>query len=204
MENDVKGEQKGRVHIMIEKGSFGYINKKKKRKIIMVVVIILIALAIFAVGLLLNKMSRANIFTVLAILCVLPWAKQLVALIVLFPYHSVSSERYERALKSIEVNGMQDLKLYTDLVITSPDKVMNLDFAVVGAGHVIALVGKSGQDVSYIREYLTNGVHQWGDFQVQIVTSEKLFLKEVERMQLRLVSEEDAERVDSYLRSLIV
>lgn len=189
---------------MTEKGSFGYINKKKKRKIIMVVVIILIALAIFAVGLLLNKMSRANIFTVLAILCVLPWAKQLVALIVLFPYHSVSRERYERALKSIEANGMQDLKLYTDLVITSPDKVMNLDFAVVGAGHVIALVGKSGQDVSYIREYLTNGVHQWGDFQVQIVTSEKLFLKEVERMQLRQVSEEDAERVDSYLRSLIV
>ena len=50
---------------MLEKGSFEYINKKKKRKIIMVIAIIVIALAIFGVGLLLNKMSRANIFTVL-------------------------------------------------------------------------------------------------------------------------------------------
>ena len=81
---------------------------------------------------------------------------------------------------------------------------MNLDFAVVGAGHVIALIGKDGQDVSYIREYLTNGVHQWGDFQVQIVTSEKLFFKEVERMQEHEVTAEEAENVDSYIRSLIV
>ena len=96
------------------------------------------------------------------------------------------------------------MKLYTDLVITSPEKVMNLDFAVVGAGHVIALVGKSGQDVEYIRNYLTNGVHQWGDFQVQIVTSEKLFRKETERMQEHAVTEDEAENVDSYIRSLIV
>ena len=81
---------------MLEKGSFEYINKKKKRKIIMVIAIIVIALAIFGVGLLLNKMSRANIFTVLAILCVLPWAKQLVALIVLFPYHSVRGNATRR------------------------------------------------------------------------------------------------------------
>ena len=57
--------------IMLEKGSFEYIKKKKKRKIIMVVAIIVIAAAIFGIGLLLNKMSRANIFTVLAILCVI-------------------------------------------------------------------------------------------------------------------------------------
>ena len=87
---------------MLEKGSFEYIKKKKKRKIIMVVAIIVIAAAIFGIGLLLNKMSRANIFTVLAILCVLPWAKQLVALIVLFPYHSVSRERYDKARKCLE------------------------------------------------------------------------------------------------------
>ena len=100
--------------IMLEKGSFEYIKKKKKRKIIMVVAIIVIAAAIFGIGLLLNKMSRANIFTVLAILCVLPWAKQLVALIVLFPYHSVSRERYDKARKCLENSGVQGAKLYTE------------------------------------------------------------------------------------------
>ena len=49
--------------------------------------------------------------------------------------------------------------------------------------------------MSYIREYLTNGVHQWGDFQVQIVTSEKMFFKEVERMQEHEVTAEEAENV---------
>ena len=61
--------------ITFKKETLKYIKKKKKRKIIMVVAIIVIAAAIFGIGLLLNKMSRANIFTVLAILCVLPWQK---------------------------------------------------------------------------------------------------------------------------------
>ena len=100
---------------MLEKGSFEYIKKKKKRKIIMVVAIIVIAAAIFGIGLLLNKMSRANIFTVLAILCVLPWAKQLVALIVLFPYHSVSRESMIRpgnVWKTVEYRGQSCIQIW--------------------------------------------------------------------------------------------
>lgn len=188
---------------MKKKGEFGYISHRKKRTLWMSVIILAVAVAIFVLGLLLNKMSKANVFTVLAILCVLPWAKQIVALVVFFPYRSVSGERYEKVALLVK----EPVKLYTDLVITSSEKVMNLDFAVVGNSQVIALVGKKGQDVAYIRKYLSEGVANWGDYKVKILESEKLFLKEVEELagkETEGMDGEEAENVNSYLLSLIV
>lgn len=190
--------------VMLKKGEFGYIDRQKRWRCLMILAILAIAVAIFIIGLLLNKMSRANIFTVFAILCVLPWAKQVVGLIVLFPYHSVTRERYERVQGILEEQGLSDVRLYTDLVITSPDKIMNLDFAVVGAGQVIALTGKEGQDIGYIREYLTKGVHHWGEFRVKVLDSEKLFVRELKEFEGRAADDEESSQVDSYIRSLMV
>lgn len=189
---------------MTKKGEFGYIDRQKRYRCIMILAILVIAVAIFVTGLLLNKMSRANIFTVFAILCVLPWAKQVVGLVVLFPYHSVTGERYRRVQAILEKRGLSDVRLYTDLVITSPDKIMNLDFAVIGAGQVIVLTGKAGQDTGYIREYLTKGVHHWGEFRVKVLDSEKIFVRELEEFEERDVDVEENSRVDSYIRSLMV
>jgi hypothetical protein len=81
---------------------------------------------------------------------------------------------------------------------------MNLDFLYIGSGYVVALVGKQGQDVNYIRQYLTKGVKQWGDFSVKVLENEKQFLAEAGRQGKREVDLEEAERVDSYIRSLMV
>lgn len=183
-----------------ERGEVNYIKTKKKRIIFMAVLIVLIALAVFGIGMLLNKMETANIFTVIAVCAVLPWAKQIVALVVLFPYHSVSEERYEKVKNAVPEN----VTLYTDLVITSTEKVMNLDFAVVGYGRVIALLGKEGQDMKYIREYLANGVSNCSDYKVKLVNSEKAFLTEIANLSEKEVLSEEEERVNAYLRSLIV
>lgn len=184
-----------------KKAEFGYIDSRKKRAIIWSVGILVIAVAIFLTGLFLNKMSKANIFTVFAILCVLPWAKHVVALVVIFPYHSVAKDRFDTVKKRVP----SDCQLYTDMVITSSDKVMQLDFVVIGYGQVVALIGKKGQDVAYIRRYLTEGVGNWGDdYRVKIIESEKIFLGEVEGMETKEVDIEEESRVKSYMRSLIV
>lgn len=185
---------------MAKKGEFGYINQRKKKTIAASVAILAVAAAIFVTGLFLNKMSKANIFTILAVLCVLPWAKQIVALVVLFPYHSVTRERYDK----VAVMVGKPVRLYTDLVITSSEKIMNLDFAVVGYGQVIALVGKNGQDVAYIRRYLSEGVANWGGYKVKVLESEKLFFDEVMKLDVKETDEGEAERVNSYLLSLMV
>ena len=185
----------------VQRGEFGYIRARKRRALFGTIWMALLGIAVFLTGLFLNKMSNRNIFTVIAVLFVLPGAKYLVAYIVTFPYHSVEKERYEKA-KQVLSEGME---LYTDLVITSPEKVMHLDFAAVGNGHVICLLGQRKQEISYVRKYLSQGVHNWGSgYKVKIVDSEKMFLRELADVKPCEVDEEEEQHVKSYLTSLIV
>lgn len=185
----------------VTRGEFGYIENRKKRALIGVLLITLIGIAIFLTGLFLNKMSNRNIFTVLAVVMVLPGAKFLVRFIVMFPYHSVEKERYDK-VKAILPENME---LYTDLVITSPEKVMNLDFIAVGNHQVIGLMGAGKQEIAYVRKYLANGVHNWGsDYKVKILESEKTFFGELAKAESCEVNQEEEGKVKSYIISLIV
>lgn len=185
----------------IKRGDYGYISNRKKKTFLGVVAMILIGCIVFLTGLFLNNMSNRNLFTVIAVLFVLPGAKYLVGLIVVFPYHSVTRERYEHMKENLPEN----MTLYTDLVITSSEKIMHLDFVVVGNGQVIGLLGQGKQELSYVRQYLTKGVHNWGsDYKVKIVDSEKTFFGEVSKVQPVEVDEEEESYVKSYITSLIV
>lgn len=183
------------------RGEFGYLKSRRKRALISTIITALAGVAVFLTGLFLNNMSNRNIFTVIAVLFVLPGAKFLVRFIVTFPYEAVSKERYDTAMDKM-VSGMT---LYTDLVITSAEKVMHLDFAAVGNGQVICLLGNGKQELSYVRKYLSDGVHNWGsDYKVKVVDSEKLFLAEAASVERKEVETEEENNVKSYLLSLIV
>jgi len=187
--------------VKVRKGDRGYIEAKKKRSIIFTLLMALFGVIVFLVGYFLNDMSNKNIFTVIAVLFALPGAKFLVGFIVVFPYHSVSKERYDKVSRHVG-EGMQ---LYTDLVITSTEKVMELDFAAIGNNQVICLVGKAGQDIGYIRKYLSGGVANWGSgYKVKVVDSEKIFINELDCVSKAEIDEEEEENVKSYLTSLIV
>lgn len=194
-------EQIGGSALKVKKGEFGYLNKRKKEAVIWIILLAAIALAIYIVGLLLNKMSNRNVFTIIAILFALPIAKQLVAVIVLFPYHSVGQERYQKAADHLP----EKMELMADLVITSTEHVMHLDFLVLGQNQVIGLLGDGKQQLSEVRSYLKNGVQNWGsDYKVKIVDSEKLFFQELQTIPKADPDPEEEEKVRIYLRSLIV
>ncbi len=185
----------------ISRGELGYLEYKKKKAVLGTVAMAVIGLAIFIIGLFLNKMSNKNIFTVVAVLFALPAAKFLVAYIVAFPYHTVGKERYDK----IKAHVTEGMTLYTDLVITSSEKVMSLDFVVVGNNQVIGLTSDKKVDISYIRKYLTDVVANWGDdYKVKIVESEKLFINELDNVKSVDVNEEQEDNVKSYIVSLIV
>lgn len=185
----------------VKKGEFGYINRRKKEVVLWLVGLVGIAVAIYLAGLLLNKMSNRNVFTVIAVLFALPIAKQIVALILLFPYHSITQESYQKALDHLP----EGMVLMTDLVITSPEHVMHLDFLAVGQNQVIGLIGEGKQQLSEVRAYLSKGVHNWGsDYKVKIVDSEKLFYQELKNVPTTETYLDEEERVKSYLISLIV
>ena len=67
------------------KGCPGYIDAQKKSRIMKTLLYVLIGIAIFVLGLCLNKFEKSNIFTVIAVLMVLPAAKALISVIVLLP-----------------------------------------------------------------------------------------------------------------------
>lgn len=187
--------------VKAKKGEFGYIQARKSRALLGVLCMAAVGVAIFLLGLFLNKMSNRNVFTVIAMLFALPGAKFLVAFIVLAPFQSVTRQQYDLVREKLVPGAV----LYTDMVITSPEKVMHLDFAVVGNGQVLALLGKGKQELSYVRKYLTEGVRNWGSgYTVKIVDSEKAFLADVAAMKEKEVDGEEEAKVRSYLISLIV
>lgn len=189
-----------------KRGEFGYIKARKKNALLMTIAMAAAGIAVFVAGILLNGgflngKSNQNIFTVIAVLFVLPGAKYLVAFIVMFPHKSASLELYEKTKEKLG-DGMT---LYSDLVITSTEKVMHLDFLTVGNKQVIGLLAPGKQDLSYIRKYLTSGVHNWGeDYKVKIVDSEKTFLAEIAKVPFVEADPEEEAKVESYLISLIV
>lgn len=65
----------------ISRGELGYLEYKKKKAVLGTVAMAVIGLAIFIIGLLLNKMSNKNIFTVVAVLFAYSGCKILVAYI---------------------------------------------------------------------------------------------------------------------------
>ena len=182
----------------IQKGDFGYINNRKKKALTGVILMAAAGLAVFIAGLLLNKMSNRNIFSVIAVLFVLPGAKYLVRFIITFPYHSADRETYNR------IKGHTDgkMQLYADMLVTSSEKVMLLDFIAVGNKYVIALASSKNQE---IKKYLSDGVHNWGDsYKVKVLDNEKIFLREIDNVTPQETDEEEEANVKSYLTSLVV
>ena len=84
-----------------KRGDFGYINNRKKRTLTIAIIYSAISIGIYVLGLVLNHMSRQNLFTVIAVLGVLPIVKQIVGFVVVFPYHSVTEEQYQKVQKAL-------------------------------------------------------------------------------------------------------
>lgn len=161
----------------VEKGNQGYITSRKKIDLIWLLAFVALGIAIFLVGYFVTR-TRANIFTVMAVLLVLPGAKRMVALFVMLPRKSVDKERYDH-IRNVVGEG----HLYTDYVFTSTDKIMHLDFLFVKNGNVLCVIAPSKQDVPYMKKYLTDSVHRISEhYHVKFFDNDETFLKQVQRL----------------------
>lgn len=129
-----------------EKGQYGYLNYKKIYQLIMTLIFLIIVLAVMAGGYLYYK-TLSNVFTVLAIVIVIPAAKYGVGYIVLIPYKEPEKDRYEE-LES------KDYILLSELVITSEEKIMNLDFAAIKDKRAYCFISHKKTDIRYTEKYL--------------------------------------------------
>lgn len=181
----------------IEKGKQGYIRNRKKIDFLWLMGFVLLGIGIFLAGYLLTHV-RANIFTVLAVLMVLPAAKRVVALVVLLPRKGVDRERYEK-VQSLVKSG----NLYVDYVFTSTEKIMHLDFLLVKNGNVLGVIASSKQDVVYMKKYLTDCVHKVApNYHVRVFENDEELLHHVKRLTQMEVEEEKEKELLEYLYSL--
>lgn len=163
----------------LKKGEYGYLKSKKKGAIVHTLLMFGIGVAIFVIGLLLNKMEPTNIFTVVAFLMVLPAAKAFVSFVVLFPYASISQEQKNSLAQYARE---QDIVLY-DVVFTSAEKIMHLDCIYITKHQVIGYTSREKDNLKIIEEYLKKELNiRCLDFKVYLAKEEKQIK---DRMRLR-------------------
>ena len=169
----------------LERGEYGYFKQRKQRALFGTILMVLIGVAIFIVGLLLNKMEATNLFTVIAVCMVMPAAKYFVSYVVLFPYKPISEETKERLASYAREN---DAVLY-DVVFTSSEKVMHLDCIYVTGHQIIGYTSRKKDNIAVIQEYFKKELKiRHLSYAVYLATEEKQIK---DRMKLR--SEETAE-----------
>ena len=172
----------------LEKCEYGYLNWQKRRQLLAVIVHILIAGAIFIIGYVLNDNSKNNVFTIIVVLFVLPMAKHLVEVIILFPYRTPSAELYETVMKT----ARPDAFVFSDYVFTSQEKVMYLSSMVVQGNEIIGLIGTKKENIFYIKSYLERSMKQRGlPYKISICTEEADYFKKIKTT----VSEAEEEAV---------
>ncbi|MBO5353428.1 MAG: hypothetical protein J6A77_09040 [Lachnospiraceae bacterium] len=163
----------------LERGEYGYLQQRKQKALSGTILMVLIGIAIFVVGLLLNKMETANIFTVIAVCMVMPAAKYFVSYVVLFPYKPMSLETKER----LESYARENDTILYDVVFTSPEKVMHLDCVYVTGHQVIGYTSRRKDNTKVIQEYLKKELQIRGlKYAVYLAAEEKQIM---DRMKLR-------------------
>ena len=184
---------------MVDKCEFGYIRNQKKINMIWLLVFVLIGVAIFICGYLLTK-TRANIFTVIAVLMVLPAAKRVVALVVMMPRKGVERERYDKVSQAAR-EGI----LFTDYVFTSTEKIMHLDFLLIQNENVLGVMAPFRQDVEYMKKYLADSVHKAApEFHIKVFESDERLIQYLDKLTQTEADPERTEKVREYLHSLAV
>ncbi|MBQ9118926.1 MAG: hypothetical protein IJY09_02580 [Lachnospiraceae bacterium] len=182
----------------ILRGESGYIDEQKKRRLLRMFMHIGIGVAIFILGLCLNKFEKNNIFTVIAVLMVLPAARALINFIALAPYRSVAKERVAEVQKHLKGADV----MFTDMVFSSTDKIMFCSFLVIKADEIFCLAEKEKEDISYIEKYLKDGLKKRQlSYKLYITKDSKNYLEKIAQAN---AAEEVPEEVTDYLRSLMV
>ena len=140
----------------IQKGEIGYIRHKKVIQTVIVLVFVAAGLSLFFICKTILGTSR-NLGTVFAVLLTLPAAKALVNLILFLPYQSTEEQLYDSVKPLIRPSD----QAYYDLVFTSPESIMHLDFLCVRETELIAY-SADGKKTDKIVSYYTDSIAKRG------------------------------------------
>lgn len=154
------------------KGERGYIGFRKKMSLLLSLSLAFVGAAIFVAGLLIFE-TKGNVLTIVGILFVLPMARALTYLILVFPYKDVTEEAEKEVLEYAKGGSV----VYHNIVLTSSERAMNLDHLVITGNKVLGYVGNKKTPTAKTAEYLADYVRRKGfGYKVTVTDEHTKFL----------------------------
>ncbi len=185
----------------IERCEYGHIRAQKTKQLCGALLMIAVGVAVFILGLCLNKFEKRNIFTVLAVLFVLPMARYLCTWFVMLPYKTPEKEQYDK-VKAVVPEGST---LFSDYLFTSGERAMGLSFLVLTGHKLIGLAAREKENTEKITEYLSSELKRRGiPGKVVVYKETERFLTEVKKADAATRTEEEWTELTDFLRSLAV
>lgn len=163
-----------------EKGCYGYIRYQKKIRLLRTVLCFAVAFAIYLIGYLLNDGDRKNIYTIIAMLGIIPASLSCVGTIMMCMRKPMDSALY-RDIKS----AAGKLDVAYELYFTTHDTNLYVDAAVVADGTVAAFTHEDvKQDViHFMEDHIEKSLRASGHKRkVKIFQNEKQFLERLRQM----------------------
>ncbi|MCQ2421631.1 MAG: hypothetical protein MJ064_01385 [Lachnospiraceae bacterium] len=177
------------------KGEKGYIQYKKLTQSLVVLVFVAAGLSIFFICREILGTGR-NLGTVFAVLLTLPAAKALVNLLLFIPYQPIPEEL---SAKLNEVLLPTD-KAYYEMVFTSTERVMHLDFLCVRGNQLIAYL-INGKNTEKITSYFEASLKKRGeDVHMHVFRKEEELLRRLKSCE----GGEASEEVQEFVRMILV
>ena len=185
----------------IERCEYGRIRSEKRRLFIGVLSMIAIGVAIFVLGLFLNKFEKRNIFTVVAVLFVLPMARYLATLLIMLPHKTPERALYEQ-VKTVIPRGSI---LLSDYLFTSSERAMGVSFLVLTGHELIGLVERDKEKTDKITVFLSGELKK-REIPGKVVLYEDAnrFTDALKRIPEATRKEEEMKELLEFLRSLAV
>lgn len=180
---------------------YGRIRDVKRRNLMGVLCMIAIGVAIFILGLLLNKFEKRNIFTVVAVLFALPMARYLSTLLVTLPYKTPEKALYEKVKQSVPKGSI----LFSDYLFSSSERAMGMSFFVLTGNELIGLAAREQEKTDKIKEYLSEEMKRRAiPGKVTVHKEQEKFFSALKKMDAATRTEEEMQELVEFLRSLAI
>lgn len=168
------------------KGTYGYLKSQTIFEIIKTLILYAMALGLYFIGYL-TLHTNKSLWSVLAVLAILPASKSLVGVIMFLRYKSLTSEQHR---KYIEAAG--DLACLFENVLTTSQKSYYVPVFVCEDNTLIGyLCNSKNGDIKALTEHIVNVLKNEGlkTVSVKIFDNEDSFLRRAKEMSINLAGE---------------
>lgn len=161
----------------VTKGSAGYINYKKKINLIIVIAGLIIIAADFFTGLIITG-TRNNLFTVTAIVLVLPVGKFFATYLSIARFKSIPEQLYNK----IEKLNLKYPVAY-DCAMSTPKAMVFVEAMLIGPDYICCYTSDQKADRKYFEEFLEGFVKD-GKVKVKVtlLKDEKAFINRLRQL----------------------